>query len=196
MFRRRSRRGGGLSTTRLRRIVASPTQCRISAPAAGHRPRGVSCSSVGNHSTSASTADKANASKVSAEACLFGGRGGIRPTARELRRRRGYDSTAACGHRALTSTSMSPFAFSTGRRTVPPFVDTNSSRGLRSPDRSVRGVRIGDERFGLGPLGDSLTVEQRTLTPLVLVRIQVPQPKLSENHRFVGTGLTADAVVR
>ena len=28
---------------------------------------------------------------------------------------------------------------------------------------------------GLG-LGDSLTVEPRTLTPLVLVRIQVPQP--------------------
>lgn len=28
-------------------------------------------------------------------------------------------------------------------------------------------------------LGDSLTVEQRTLTPLVLVRIQVPQPNSS-----------------
>jgi hypothetical protein len=26
------------------------------------------------------------------------------------------------------------------------------------------------------PLGDSSTVEQRTLTPLILVRIQVPQP--------------------
>ena len=26
------------------------------------------------------------------------------------------------------------------------------------------------------PVGDSLMVEQRTLTPLVLVRIQVPQP--------------------
>ena len=26
-------------------------------------------------------------------------------------------------------------------------------------------------------LGDSSTVEQRTLTPLILVRIQVPQPK-------------------
>ena len=29
----------------------------------------------------------------------------------------------------------------------------------------------------VGLLGDSSTVEQRTLTPLILVRIQVPQPK-------------------
>ena len=28
----------------------------------------------------------------------------------------------------------------------------------------------------VGLLGDSSTVEQRTLTPLILVRIQVPQP--------------------
>ena len=30
--------------------------------------------------------------------------------------------------------------------------------------------------FGPAALGDSSTVEQRTLTPLILVRIQVPQP--------------------
>jgi hypothetical protein len=32
-------------------------------------------------------------------------------------------------------------------------------------------------------LGDSSTVEQRTLTPLILVRIQVPQP-LHRSHLF------------
>ena len=31
--------------------------------------------------------------------------------------------------------------------------------------------------FRACPLGDSSTVEQRTLTPLILVRIQVPQPR-------------------
>jgi hypothetical protein len=36
---------------------------------------------------------------------------------------------------------------------------------------------------GSAPVGDSLTVELRTLTPLVLVRIQVPQPTLL--RRFV-----------
>ena len=36
---------------------------------------------------------------------------------------------------------------------------------------------IADHVFKL--LGDSSTVEQRTLTPLILVRIQVPQPKNS-----------------
>jgi hypothetical protein len=29
----------------------------------------------------------------------------------------------------------------------------------------------------MASVGDSLMVEQRTLTPLVLVRIQVPQPR-------------------
>src|SRR5579872_967702 len=43
-------------------------------------------------------------------------------------------------------------------------------------------------------LGDSSTVEQRTLTPLILVRIQVPQPTTFkseaalEKSRFLGVG--------
>jgi hypothetical protein len=35
--------------------------------------------------------------------------------------------------------------------------------------------------FFVGPLGDSSTVEQRTLTPSILVRIQVPQPNKINN---------------
>jgi hypothetical protein len=34
-------------------------------------------------------------------------------------------------------------------------------------------------------VGDSLTVEQRTLTPLVVVRIHVPQPVFSVSPRMI-----------
>jgi hypothetical protein len=40
-------------------------------------------------------------------------------------------------------------------------------------------------------LGNSLMVEQRTLTPLVLVRIQVPQPTFSAAEKAAkNSGLT------
>ena len=38
--------------------------------------------------------------------------------------------------------------------------------------------RAGHRRRRRIPVGDSSTVEQRTLTPLILVRIQVPQPTI------------------
>jgi hypothetical protein len=43
-------------------------------------------------------------------------------------------------------------------------------RGL--PHQAIRGNGC----LGRGPVGDRSTVEPRTLTPLILVRIQVPQP--------------------
>ncbi len=84
-------------------------------------------------------------------------------------------------------------------RSVAPGRCVSKDEGSRGRDR--RGVRAGrfargglanppplrysPPRFataprsaGQSPLGDSSTVEQRTLTPLILVRIQVPQPNL------------------
>lgn len=37
-------------------------------------------------------------------------------------------------------------------------------------------------------LGNSSTVERRTLTPLILVRIQVPQPILLKSPEFLASG--------
>jgi hypothetical protein len=39
-------------------------------------------------------------------------------------------------------------------------------------------ARMAKTRASKRPLGDSSTVEQRTLTPSILVRIQVPQPNI------------------
>ena len=57
--------------------------------------------------------------------------------------------------------------------------------GLTPKARDVSSPRVRGRSDGFGPayqsrllLGNSLTVEQRTLTPSVLVRIQVPQPTL------------------
>ena len=50
---------------------------------------------------------------------------------------------------------------------------------------------VGNNRTQLALLGNRLTVDQRTLTPLVLVRIQVPQPNLAfspshtPRHKFL-----------
>lgn len=52
----------------------------------------------------------------------------------------------------------------------------------RLPRALMRGIarRPAPRGVSPAPMGDSLTVEQRTLTPLVLVRIQVPQPDFSQ----------------
>lgn len=63
---------------------------------------------------------------------------------------------------------------------------------LTGPERLIRWVSAPHPR---GMLGDSSTVEQRTLTPLILVRIQVPQPhsqKFPEFHALA-KGLRARA---
>ena len=44
---------------------------------------------------------------------------------------------------------------------------------------------VGNSRTQLALLGNRLTVDQRTLTPLVLVRIQVPQPTTSLFHPHI-----------
>ena len=58
--------------------------------------------------------------------------------------------------------------------------------------RLYRGQRTFEERLSycnIKELGDSLTVEQRTLTPLVKVRILVPQPTKSMTYESPTQGL-------
>ena len=53
------------------------------------------------------------------------------------------------------------------------------------PDRGKQAqarTMIGTRTLIAQPLGNRLTVDPRTLTPLVLVRIQVPQPILPDTH--------------
>ena len=52
--------------------------------------------------------------------------------------------------------------------------DRGPGRGRPGGERSCRVTEA---------LGNRLTVDQRTLTPLVLVRIQVPQPPSHGNHK-------------
>src|SRR5262249_8408734 len=60
---------------------------------------------------------------------------------------------------------------------APPALAELHSRRILAIDCAIRcrGRQISLNAIN-GLLGDSSTVEQRTLTPLILVRIQVPQP--------------------
>ena len=61
--------------------------------------------------------------------------------------------------------------------TMPPIANALVTAGLQPPDMSAHKAWVHQTADEL--LGISLTVERRTLTPLVLVRIQDPQPAKS-----------------
>jgi hypothetical protein len=64
---------------------------------------------------------------------------------------------------------------------APPFVYKPASQAPATPEPAM--------------LGNSSTVERRTLTPLILVRIQVPQPILPKSPYFLGFPVVPDIVL-